>query len=90
MLNAIKLHLFNGPNNGSVSADFRNPDVSEKETAATGDHHKTIWEIDPASDEEVALVLEFGPALNRLLAQRNPVGDYGGLRIGVWPGDGEV
>ena len=90
MPNAIKLHIFNGPNKGIVDADFRNADGTEEATAATGDNHKTIWEIDPATDEQVKLVLEFGPKLNELFAQKNPVGDFAGLRIGVWPGDGRA
>lgn len=90
MPNCIKLHLFNGPDKGTVDADFRNADGTEEETSATGDSHKTIWEIDPATEEQVAMVLEFGPALNQMFASKNPVGDFAGLRIGVWPGDGRA
>jgi hypothetical protein len=90
MPNAIKIHVYHGPDNGAIDCDFRNPDGSEEATAATGDEHKTVFEIDPATDEEVALVLELGPKLNALFAKGNPVGGFAGLRIGVWPGDGRA
>jgi hypothetical protein len=87
MTSSIKIHLFNGPDKGIEDADFRNPDGTEEETAATGDHHRTIAEIDPATPEQVAFVLEFGPMFNRMMSNSNPVAGFAGLRIGVWPGD---
>jgi hypothetical protein len=90
MPNAIKIHAFNGPDRGTEDCDFRNPDGSEEETSATGDHHRTLAEIDPATEEQVAFVLEHGPEFNQLMGKSNPIADFVGLRIGVWPGDGRA
>lgn len=91
-MNSIKIHVGNLSDDGTVNCDYRNEDGSERLGAAQGDHHKTIFEIDPASDSDVALVLELGPKLNELFSRfTSPVEGFGvkaGLRIGVWPGDG--
>ena len=95
---AIKIHLRSGDDsaNGFESCDFRGPLAVHPPT----DRHKTVLERDPATDEQVAKVLEHGPALNRLLAEidlfpskvagidvSELLGRAGAgeqLRIGVW------
>lgn len=93
-MDAIKFHAGNLSDDGTQNCDYRNPDGTERIGAAEGDHHRTIFEIDPATPEQVALVLEHGPKLNQLLKEVNPVGDilgmHPGLRVGVWPGDGRA
>lgn len=95
---SIKLHARSGDDsaNGFESCDFR----GDLAVHPPVDRHKTILERDPATDEQIALVLEHGPALNRLLAEIDFVpakilgiaadeilsraGGGGQLRVGVW------
>jgi len=88
---SIKIHVGNLSDDGTENCDYRNPDGSERIGAAQGDHHRTIFEIDPATPEEVEIALEIGPKLNQLLARAASKYDGFGVRprvrIGVWPGD---
>lgn len=95
---SIKLHARGGDDsaNGFTDCDFR----GDKAVHPPVDRHKTLFERDPATDEQVALVLEHGPAFNRMLAEIDflpaqvlglPIGEILGrvgagehLRIGVW------
>ena len=95
-MDAVKLHIYTGPDDGQ-NPDYRNPDGSERLGAAQGDHHKTIFEIDPAPPQLVAEVLQHGAQVNAWLAMMNPAtgAEVLGLqapklRIGVWPGDGRA
>lgn len=85
---SIKLHIFVGDNDGSESCDFRGDNFIGSEQ---GDEHRTVAEIDPASEEQIGMALEFGPRLNQLLSRLIPadpieaiIGKEAGLRIGVW------
>lgn len=85
---AIKIHGFVGENDGTKSCDFRGDKFIGHEQ---GDEHRTIFEIDPASDEQLELVLEHGPEINELLSKMSAasavhslLGKSAGLRIGVW------
>ena len=96
---SIKFHVFRGDNDGTESCDFRGEGFIGEEQ---GDHHRTIpqLEIDPASDELVEAVLEYGPAANDLFSairEHQPdqlaqlatlLGLEGsgpvGVRVGVW------
>lgn len=81
---AIKLHAGVFSDNGAESCDFRGDKFIGAEQ---GDHHRTISEIDPASDAQIEQVLSFGPEINRLLDAMVPAEGFGveaGLRIGVW------
>ena len=85
---AIKIHAVLGTDHGTESCDFRGPLFIGHDQ---GDEHRTLAEDDPASEEAVALVLEFGPKANELFSRLLPakgVGDVFGkdafLRIGVW------
>lgn len=81
---AIKVHAFVGSNAGTESCDFRGDKFIGHEQ---GDEHRTIFEKDPATEAEIAAVLEYGPKLNALLDTLTPsegFGIEGGLRIGVW------
>lgn len=53
--------------NGYENCDFR----GERYVGAPDDHHATIpqLEIDPATDEQIAQVLEHGPMINRLFGE---------------------
>lgn len=96
---AIKLHVFRTQmgNPGTDACDFRG---AGEHGAGENDQHRTVEEIDPASEELIADVLESGPTVNRLL-QRLAANQPGhasnvatllglegsgpvGLRIGVW------
>ncbi len=81
---SIKLHvgIFSDP--GTESCDFRGDKFIGHEQ---GDEHRTVLEKDPATDAEIALVLEHGPVLNRILDTLVPAESFGiegGARIGVW------
>lgn len=96
MADSIKLHIYTGPDDGQ-NADYRNPDGTERLGAAEGDHHKTVFEIDPAPADVVDMVLHLGPQINRLFQRMNPASgaevlglQAPKLRIGVWPGDGRA
>lgn len=85
---AIKIHIYKGLNNGSASCDFRGENFIG---SGQGDEHRTIAEIDPATPEQIALALNYGPTLNGLLDSFIPseplaglLGGEVGLRIGVW------
>lgn len=85
----IKIHSFEGTNDGSVSCDFRGENFIG---TAEGDHHQTLFEIDNPDTEEVATVLEFGPKINAILSKGTMsdavaglIGQKVGVRIGVWP-----
>jgi hypothetical protein len=65
MPSCIKIHVGQFAEDGTENCDFRNPDGTERLGAEQGDHHKTIWEKDPASQEDVDWVLANGPILNR-------------------------
>lgn len=91
---AIKLHAYTGPNDGADSCDFRGDKFVG---SAQGDEHATLFEVDPATDEQVELALSEGPNLNKLLSAIGlgaamPIlhltsglgGGRAGLRIGVW------
>jgi hypothetical protein len=58
---AIKLHVFAGHDDGSTECDFRKEKRIGK---AQGDEHRTVLEIDPATDAQVALAMLHGPDLN--------------------------
>ena len=89
---SIKLHARSGHDSadGTVSCDFRGDNAVHPPV----DHHKTLWEIDPAPEDLVAEVLTLGPAVNRMFARLEVlknIGDVlqlagagGSLRIGVW------
>ena len=88
-MSAVKVHLVTGTNHGTESCDFRGPlEIGH----AQGDEHKTIFEVDPASEELVSKVLELGPQLNSILSEMSKSADgidlLGGkdlfLRLGVW------
>lgn len=83
---AIKVHVGIFSDDGTASCDFRGERFVGSEQ---GDHHRTVLEIDPASDEEVELCLSVGPSLNQLF--KRMVAGAGilaeasaGARIGVW------
>jgi len=92
---AIKVHVFIGDDDGSESCDFRGEGFIG---SANGDWHRTVLELDPATEETVSLVLETGPSVNALLATLAPSelfrpilesldakgGTKMGLRLGVW------
>lgn len=96
-MSAIKLHIFRGDNPGIESCDFRGDNFIGSEQ---GDEHRTILEVDPASDELVSTVLSHAPAVNGLfqaIGAEQPdwlakaagllsLDGNGpvGLRIGVW------
>lgn len=90
-MTTIRLHSFEGENDGSVSCDFRGPNYIG---AAQGDHHQTIKELDvDDSDPLVAETLTLGPGVNALLSKLgSPIagvasavlGEKVGLRVGVW------
>jgi len=87
-MDSIKIHLGILSDSGAQNCDYRNEDGSERIGAAENDHHKTVFEIDPATPEEVAAVLKFGPQLNAMFSKSSVGGMFTGPRIGVWPGDG--
>ena len=66
---AIKIHMRRGDDsaNGFESCDFR----GDKAVHPPVDHHSTIpqFEVDPATDEQIARCLAIGPELNRFLAE---------------------
>lgn len=80
---AIKIHAYVGSNTGAGSCDFRGENAIGHEQ---GDEHRTIFEIDPATEEDVAAVLQFGPQLNAIIAKATAAAGIGGgsARIGVW------
>jgi hypothetical protein len=96
---SIKLHVFRTEigDDGTESCDFRG---SGEHGAGTYDHHRTVEEIDPATDEQIAFILENGPAANKVFAmmaesQHSFAGGIAsllglegdgpiGLRLGVW------
>jgi len=81
---SIKVHVGIFSDNGAESCDFRGDKFIGHEQ---GDEHRTILEKDPATEAEIAAVLEYGPKLNALLDTLTPsegFGIEGGLRIGVW------
>lgn len=84
---AIKLHAYTGSDDGSESCDFRG---DKKIGHAQGDEHTTLFEIDPATDDQIEFFLENGPLMNAYLSQLKPATavlgsmTHAGLRIGVW------
>ena len=81
---SIKIHAFVGSDSGTESCDYRGDKFIGHEQ---GDEHRTLFEKDPATEEEIAAVLEMGPKLNALFDTLTPsegFGIEGGLRIGVW------
>lgn len=92
MPSCIKIHVGQFADDGTENCDFRNPDGTERLGAAQGDHHKTVFEIDPADAELVEIALRIGPDLNKLLSGAKinvpGIGVQIGARFGVWPGDG--
>jgi len=78
-MNAIKLQVFEG--------DRPNIDLRGSEP---NDTHRTIAEIDPASDEQVQLIQEYGPKVNELLSHLIPSNEFAkGLNLGVFLMDGD-
>lgn len=61
---SIKLQVYRGKDSGISSCDFRGDKFIGHDQ---GDEHRTIFEIDPASDELVTLALMDGPKLNALM-----------------------
>ena len=87
-MSAVKIHAVLGTDHGTESCDFRGDLFIGHDQ---GDEHRTLAEIDPASDSEIEMALEFGPKANELFGRLAPakgVGDIFGkdafLRIGVW------
>lgn len=96
---AIKLHVFRTElgDDGTESCDFRG---AGELGAGANDQHRTVEEIDPATDEQVKFILENGPAANKVFAmmadsQHSFAGGVAsllglegtgsiGLRLGVW------
>lgn len=96
---AIKLHLYrvNYGDDGQDNCDYRG---NGEHGAGENDQHRTVYEIDPASEEEINEVLKHGPAVNMGLdALRELIPDFAekiasllglegdgpiGLRVGVW------
>lgn len=84
---SIKLHVGIFADNGQVNCDYRDRPMGHAE----GDEHRTVLELDPASDEEVAIALEIGPRFNALANKMLPgsglaelTGKAAGGRLGVW------
>jgi hypothetical protein len=94
---SLKLHVYRGENPGTESCDFRGENFVGAEQ---GDHHRTILEIDPATEGMVALALEQGVAMNAVFEMfKSQQPDFAGnvatalglegdglvgLRFGVW------
>lgn len=96
---SIKTHVYRGTDDGTESCDFRGEHFIGSDE---GDHHRTIpqLEIDPANENLVELVLDHGPAINRIFsamaaAQPDSISQMAsmlgldgdgdvGIRIGVW------
>ena len=96
---AIKLHVFRTEmgDDGTHTCDYRG---GGEHGAGENDQHRTILEKDPASEDEIAEVIELGPNLNAIFARLvaselgaagNVASAFGleghgpiGLRIGVW------
>lgn len=100
---AIKLQAYKGTNDGSVSCDYRGElfigsEHDPRRTTGDIDHHRTIAEIDPASEEQLAWWLEHGPTVNAGLrdfgvksflpsALAEALGDFvpvEGMRVGIF------
>ena len=89
---AIRLQAYTGTVDGIASCDFRG------DKAPTGDETVTLYEIDPATDEQIAVALVEGRKINASLAKIGLVaamplnhlvvqlgkGLEPGLRLGVW------
>lgn len=89
---SLKLHAVIGTNHGTESADFRGDNFIGHEQ---GDEHRTLAELDPATDEQVNEALVVFPILNQHLAQLGPLALANGLvhdltgkdvflRFGIW------
>jgi hypothetical protein len=89
---AIKIHGYEGTNDGTVSCDFRGENAIGH---AQGDEHRTLFEIDPATPDEIEFVLNEGPKINKMLARMVPAdamkaievlsgGRKAGVRLGLW------
>jgi len=96
---SIKLHVYRTEmgDDGTESCDYRG---KGEHGAGQNDQHRTIGEIDPATEDQIHDALEAGPAMNRQFAQMvmaqpsfagaiaSVLGLEGdgpvGLRLGVW------
>lgn len=82
---SIKIHVFKGSDGGTVACDYRG---DKRIGSQQGDEHRTIAELDPATQQMVDAVLEHGPAINAILSKLVPTGlpmlGKVALRIGVW------
>lgn len=96
---SVKLHIYRAEtgNDGTESCDFRG---HGELGAGEDDQHRTVLEVDPASDGLVDSVIEFGPKANQAfealreaepafvghLASALGLEGHGsvGLRLGVW------
>lgn len=96
---SIKLHVFRTEmgDSGTESCDYRG---QGEHGAGENDQHRTVREIDPASESQIEMAIEMGPRINRAFADlvlllpdyaggvASVLGLEGhgpvGLRIGVW------
>lgn len=94
---SFKIHIYRGPNDGTESCDFRGDNAIG---SGQGDAHRTVIEVDPASDALIDETLLNGTSVNKLfnrLKETEPdmfgklataLGLEGegpvGLRAGIW------